>query len=112
MRRLLLVLWILSVLAWTSVLLIDISPTILEKVDRISWNHELIVAKCLHGFAYTYLTILAGLIRVPTRYRWIFSFFLAIHAAGTELAQLVLTQEFHLISRDGNLYDVAFDCAG
>jgi VanZ family protein len=104
-RRFRWLIWTVYVMLWTAALL--------WPAEQIPWNHELdmldlkiFIAKGLHISAYALLAVLCGWLHVTSRFRWLLMFFMAVHAAGTEFAQL------YVPGRSGELYDVGFDLIG
>jgi hypothetical protein len=66
-----------------------------------------LVAKCLHGGGYAFLTVLAATLPVSRRWRWGLVAFLALHGAATETLQAVLP-----FNRTGRIFDVMIDWVG
>ncbi|MCI0378170.1 MAG: VanZ family protein [Gemmataceae bacterium] len=98
-------LWSLYVALWTVALLLP--PEVPEAIV----NHEIIrdrkflIGKTVHIVAYAMMTILAGWLHAPPRWRLVLLAFLLIHPTVTELLQ-------REVDRTGLLEDVALDQIG
>lgn len=95
--------WSLVVGLWTVLLLLPISEH--NPLERIPAARREILAKLAHVAGYAALTILAGWLRLPMRWRWLLILFLMGHASVTELLQVP-------IGRGGSLNDVGWDHLG
>jgi hypothetical protein len=104
--------WTVYVTAWTVALLYPVLPTTgLEGIDEVISLHRYLIAKSVHVSAYAVLTILTAWLHAPSRYRWLFVFFLMAHGTATEMGQWIM-RELVWSMRIGHLHDVAYDNLG
>jgi VanZ family protein len=102
-ERLLWWLFLVSVVAWTIALVMPIPGKSSEVLggDR----NKFLFAKILHALAYTYLTVLAGMIHRTPRQGWLLLAGLSAHAFLTEFLQL-------FVNRGASWRDVGIDHIG
>ncbi|HYV36820.1 MAG TPA: VanZ family protein [Gemmataceae bacterium] len=101
-------LWAFSTLLWTAALLLPFPESEPWTVGESKFDLRFTFAKSLHIGAYAFLTVVAGWLCAPARYRAWIIFFLMMHGTTTEVLQRVL--EF--LGRTGKLLDVAMDHLG
>jgi VanZ family protein len=97
-------LWLTFIAAWTTALLLP-NPTSTLTLGSVQTAPRG-VGKVIHVLAYAILTILAGWLHVPARFRWLGLFFIMAHAPATELLQDFVPP------RTGRLGDVGLDHLG
>ena len=102
-------LWITLITVWTIALEIPVPTTSHLPGGQVIATNRYLVAKALHVIVYAGMTLSAGWLRIPVRYRWLMMFFLMVHAALSELLQLALESWCH---RGGSLADVGYDQLG
>jgi VanZ family protein len=99
-----LLIWTVYMTAWTVALLIPIPIKGKWTVSEI--DLKFLFAKSLHVAAYAVFAMLTGWLRVPSRFRWLLTFLLAVHATLTELFQQ------HVPGRTGRIEDICLDLGG
>ena len=104
-------LWGVYVAALTAALVLPVPATEGLPGGEFISARRYFIAKSVHVSAYALMAVLSAWLRVPLRYRWLLAFFLAAHAAATELTQWALT-EAGWSQRTGTLQDVGYDFLG
>ena len=74
---------------------------------ELTFETGAVLAKGFHTGGYAVLTVLAGTLPLPRRWRWGLIAGLALHAVATEILQAVLP-----FNRTGRVVDVLLDWAG
>ena len=88
---------------WTVALLSPVPPEAKEQLGG-EWQ-AFLFGKCLHIGSYAFLTVLAGLLPLPRRGRWLVLALLVLHAVTTETIQ-------PYFGRGGSIKDVGIDSVG
>ena len=101
--KLLGVLFIVSLIAWTVALLVPIPSRSSEVLG--GEHNKFLFGKSLHASAYAYLTILAGYLSLSIRERWWVLGLLSFHGFATEFFQL-------FVNRSASWKDVGIDHIG
>ena len=100
--------WWGMTVAWTILLLAPMSHHELPILSALRIDLKFIIAKSIHVGMYAVITVWAGWLMAPLKYRFLLIFFLMAHACWTEMMQKVLES----FGRGGNLEDVAWDHLG
>ena len=101
--------WGAYVIAWTVALEVPvpIEPAPPDMAAEVTLRG--LFSKFVHVGAYTLLALLSAWVPLPSRYRWLMVFFLAVHATGTEILQTALQD---ICGRTGSVYDIGLDLVG
>ena len=102
--------WGAFLLLWSVALLVpdpfDPFQRYVLRGQEIPPETSFLMAKSLHVTAYAIAAILTGWLRVPGIWRWVLLAFWSLHAAATEVGQLLVP------GRHGSLRDVGLDHLG
>jgi VanZ family protein len=95
--------WCVCVSLWTVALLTTRPVELNHAVTPVTMQYP--ASKCLHIFAYAFLTVFISWLPLRRR-RWLLLAFLSLHAAGTEYCQQFIP------GRTGMVSDVLLDHVG
>jgi hypothetical protein len=98
------VVFFVSLVLWTVALLIPL-PNQSAKDVLGTWDAVFVVHKIVHVCAYSYLTVLAGLLTLSNRQRWAVLALLSFHGFATEFFQ-------QFVNRGASWRDVGLDHIG
>ncbi len=90
---------------WTILLLMPISESGENTLDKVTLGRKFLAAKIGHVVGYALLTGLCGWLRPPARIRWMLLVLVIVHAPVTEFLQTY-------VGRGGSLADVGLDFVG
>ena len=99
--------WTVCTFTWTLLLFVPVPAGDPWMIGEISFNVKFFISKTAHLCA-SFLTMFAGWLSAPMRYRFVLILFLMAHATLTELLQ----HAFAVLGRSGSLTDVAIDHLG